>query len=70
MSAFAKQHPLYEEFEVEDDLVIHWRVHQFSLLGFGDEHAWLLAASDADLHRSRSLVAANCPLHLALKILV
>jgi len=69
MSAFAEQHPLYAEFEIEDDRVARWRFDQFSSLGFGNEEAWLLAASDADLHRARSLVAAECPLYLALRIL-
>lgn len=70
MSTFAAQYPFHEEFEVEDGRVGRWRFDQFRSLGFGDEQAWLLAASDADLHRTRSLVAAGCPLHLALKILV
>jgi hypothetical protein len=63
-------HPLLEEFDLEDRQVARWRFDQFHLLGFGEEQALLLAASNADLHRARSLVAAGCPLHLALEILV
>ena len=70
MSTFAEPYPLHEEFDVEDASVARWRFGQFCSLGFGDEEAWLLAASDADLHTARSLVAAGCPLHLALRILV
>jgi hypothetical protein len=64
------QHPSFEEeFDLEDSRIASWRFEQFSALGFGDEEAWLLAHSDADLHRSRELVAAGCSLDLALKIL-
>jgi hypothetical protein len=69
MSAVAGQHPLQEELDVEDRRIAQWRFDQFHSLGFGSVEASLLAASDADLHRARSLVAAGCPLHLALKIL-
>jgi hypothetical protein len=69
MSTSAEHYPLHEEFDVEDGRVARWRFEQFSALGFGDEQAWLLADSDADLHRSRSLVAAGCSLDLALRIL-
>ena len=37
-------------------------------LGFGLEQACLLVSSDADLHLTRSLVAAGCSLDLALEI--
>jgi hypothetical protein len=70
MSTFAGQYPLHEEFDAEDESVARWRFGQFCSLGFGDEEAWLLAASDVDLHRARSLVAAGCPLYLALRILI
>ena len=40
------------------------------VLGFGDEDAWLLVDSGADLQLTRSLVGAGCPLHLALRIVV
>ena len=69
MSISAQHHPLHEEFDVEKGRVARWRFEQFRALGFGDEEAWLLASSDADLHRSRVLVAAGCSLELALKIL-
>ena len=69
MSAVAGHDPLQEELDVEDRRIAQWRFDQFHSLGFGPVEAALLAASDADLHRARSLVAAGCPLHLALKIL-
>src|SRR5262249_9610360 len=69
MSISAQHNPLYEEFDLEDSRIARWRFEQFSELGFGDEEAWLLAHSEADLHRSRVLVAAGCSLELALKIL-
>ena len=47
-----------------------WRFEQFVSLGFDDENACLLAESDADLHRARSLAAVGCPLSVALQILV
>jgi hypothetical protein len=50
--------------------VVTWRVGQFRFLGFGDEDAWLLAESPADLQLARSLVGAGCPLHLALRIVL
>jgi hypothetical protein len=60
----------HEELELEEGRVARWRFGQFRSLGFEDVEAWLLAASAADLHLTRSLVAAGCPLHLALKIAV
>lgn len=47
-----------------------WRFDQFRVLGFGEEDAWMLVDSGADLQRTRSLVSAGCPLHLALRIVV
>ena len=47
-----------------------WRFEQFRLLGFGDEDAWMLVDSGADLQLTRSLIGAGCPLHLALRIVV
>jgi hypothetical protein len=58
------------EIEVEDDLVTRWRLEQFSFLGFEFVEARLLADSGADLHCARKLVAAGCPLTLALRILL
>jgi len=43
---------------------------EFRLLGFGDEDAWMLVDSGADLQLTRSLIGAGCPLHLALRIAV
>ena len=48
--------------------VVSWRFDQFRSLGFGLEQACLLVSSGADLHLTRSLVAAGCPLDLALEI--
>jgi hypothetical protein len=70
MSISSEQYLLHEEFDLEDGRVARWRFDQLRSLGFGDEQAWLLAASDADLHHTRSLVGAGCPLHLALRILI
>ncbi len=64
----SEQHPTGIGTDVEEGLVARWRFDQFRWLGFGDEHAWLLVFSDADLHDTRSLVAAGCPLDLVLKI--
>jgi hypothetical protein len=64
----SEQQPPLEQIDVEENRVARWRFDQFRWLGFGDEHAWLLVFSDADLHETRSLVAAGCPLDLALKI--
>ena len=56
---------------VEDELVFMWRFDQFRQLGFGEEEeAGLLAGSDVDLNRARSLVAAGCPLTVVVQILV
>ena len=68
MPTSAEQYPQHEELEVEDDKVVRWRFDQFRSLGFGDEEAWLLVSSSADLQLARSLVGAGCPLHLALRI--
>ncbi len=47
-----------------------WRFDQFRFLGFGEEDAWLLVDSGADLQLTRSLIGAGCPLHLALRIVL
>ncbi len=67
MSA-AKFSPERAALSPEDQRVTRWRLEQFRLLGFGDEDAWMLVDSGADLHLVRSLVGAGCPLHLALRI--
>jgi hypothetical protein len=64
----SEQHLPRDQIDVEKTRVACWRFDQFRWLGFGEEHAWLLVFSDADLHETRSLVAAGCPLDLALKI--
>jgi hypothetical protein len=66
----AEQHPPHEEFSFEDRRVIDWRFDQFRSLGFGEEDAWLLEGSGADLHYVRLLVGAGCPTHLALRIVL
>jgi hypothetical protein len=66
MSTSEQQPPV--ETDVEESRVARWRFDQFRWLGFGDVHAWLLVSSGADLHATRSLVAAGCPLDLAFKI--
>jgi hypothetical protein len=58
------------ELSPEDQRVTRWRFDQFRVLGFGEEDAWLLVESGADLQLARSLVNAGCPLHLALRIVV
>jgi hypothetical protein len=67
----AAEHPP-QSFErtLEDQRIVGWRFEQFRLLGFGDEDAWLLVDSGADLQLTRSLVGAGCPLHLALRIVL
>ena len=69
MSA-AEHPPAAFEFSLEDQRVVSWRFEQFRLLGFGDEDAWMLVDSGADVQLTRSLVGAGCPLHLALRIVV
>jgi hypothetical protein len=57
-------------FAEEEEQVWCWRFEQFVRLGFDDENACLLAESDADLNRARSLAAVGCPRPVALQILV
>ena len=67
----AAEHPQQEfELSIEDQRVVGWRFDQFRLLGYGDEDAWMLVDSGADLQLTRSLIGAGCPLHLALRIAV
>lgn len=66
----SEQTPRHEELSVEDKRVVEWRFAQFRSLGFGEEDAWLLVDSGADLSLARSLVGAGCPLHLALRIVL
>lgn len=58
------------EVSPEDQRVSRWRFDQFRGLGFGEEDAWMLVDSGADLQLARTLVATGCPLHLALRIAV
>ncbi len=64
----SEQDPPREEIDSEESRVNRWRFDQFRTLGFGLEQACLLVSSDADLHLTRSLVAAGCSLDLALEI--
>lgn len=66
----SEQTPRHEEVSLEDRRVTEWRYGQFSALGFGEEDAWLLVDSGADLQLVRSLVGAGCPLHLVLRIVL
>jgi len=66
----SERSPQHQEFSLEDQRVLSWRFDQFRILGFGEEDAWLLVDSGADLQLTRSLVAAGCPLHLALRIVL
>ena len=66
----AEQQPPYEEPSYEDRRIADWRFDQFRLLGFGEEDAWLLEGSGADLQTVRTLVGAGCPLHLAVRIVL
>jgi hypothetical protein len=58
-----------ELLEEERDIVL-WRVDQFRRLGFGDDEAWALALSDADLGHARALGRGGCPVDVAFRILV
>jgi hypothetical protein len=70
MASSTEQSALREEFDVEDDTVLRWRVEQFRALGFDDIAAPLLGACRIDLHKARMLVRSGCPLHLAVRILL
>jgi hypothetical protein len=70
MSLMATAEQPTELFVEEEERVWCWRYDQFRHLGFGEEEACLLAESDADLSRARSLVAVRCPLSVALQILI
>jgi hypothetical protein len=67
MSA-AEFSPGHTELSPEDQRVLRWRFDQFRGLGFGEEDAWMLVDSGAEVQLVRSLVSAGCPLHLALRI--
>lgn len=57
------------ELQDEDRDIVLWRVDQFRRLGFGDDEAWELALSDADLGQARGLGRSGCPIDLAFAIL-
>jgi hypothetical protein len=69
MTAFAQQEQR-DLAVAEEELVSQWRFDQFHRLGFDEEEACVLAESDADLNRARSLVAVRCPLSVAFQILI
>ena len=56
--------------EAESGRVALWRLDQFLSLGFGDDDAWRLTISGADLQLVRSLIAAHCPPELAVRIVL
>jgi hypothetical protein len=68
MSSGATAVPAVEMPEEERDIVL-WRLDQFRRLGFGDNEAWALAFSDADLGSARKLCRDGCPTELAFSIL-
>ena len=69
MSTFAEHQPS-DLAITQEELVAIWRYDQFHQIGFSDEDAYLLAESDVDLNRARSLITSGCPHSLALKILI
>jgi hypothetical protein len=54
----------------EEDAVFRWRAEQFRQLGFFEEQAGELAASEADLGQARYLLDSGCSPSLALRILL
>lgn len=54
----------------DDDPVLAWRTLRFLDLAFDEMSAALLAESRADVHDVEKLIAAGCPLAIALKILL
>ena len=70
MSAAEHPPPAYE-LSLEDQRVVSWRFEQFrSFWGLGDEDAWMLVDSGADLQLTRSSSAPGARMHLALRIVV
>jgi hypothetical protein len=69
MTTFAEQEQL-DLTVTEEELVSLWRFDQFLALGFGEEQACVLAESDADLNRARTLNTVGCPLPVAFQILI
>jgi len=54
----------------DDRHILLWRVDQFRRLGFGDDEAWALALSEADLGQARRLGRSGCPTDVAFRILL
>lgn len=54
----------------EGAVVLRWRTEQFRQLGFAEEQATELAASDADLGQARYLLGSGCSPYLAFRILL
>jgi hypothetical protein len=53
----------------EDEAVLRWRAEQFRELGFAEEEASRLAASEADLGQARYVLGSGCSPVLAFRIL-
>lgn len=70
MSTIITENIDLEHVSAEDTRVFHWRIEQFEKLGFSEEMAWILADSEADLNRCRTLVAAGCTLELLTAIVL
>lgn len=70
MATITESIQIEQPVSAEDTRVFHWRIDQFTKLGFSEEMAWILADSDAELSRSRALVAAGCPLDLVARIML
>ena len=70
MAPSTQQQALREEFEVEDDAIMRWRIEQFHALGFDEVASALLGACRVDLNQARSLIRHGCPLPLAFQILL
>jgi hypothetical protein len=60
--------PVVEMLDEERDIVL-WRLDQFRRMGFGDDQAWALAFSEADLGQARQLCRDGCSVELAFSIL-
>lgn len=52
----------------EEEQVVRWREQFARSLGYSPANALLIAISLRDLHELEGLIAAGCPLDLALRI--
>lgn len=70
MNARKVEEPLKSARRMRDERlrIRHWRRDQFMELGFSVSDASRLAKSDADLHETRSLIAAGCTHATAFRI--